>query len=77
MTRIAIKIYFPTTQLFSVPTCFSHEAPGGGILIATSFRVRAYKNGYGLQFARNAYGLKFPSSITLVNLLETIIFLRF
>lgn len=69
MTRITIKIYFPTTQLFSVQTCFSHEAPGGGILIATSFRVPAYKKRYGLQFAGNAYGLKFPSSITLINLL--------
>jgi hypothetical protein len=77
MTRITIKIYFPTTPVISVPTCCSHDAPGGGIFIATSFRVRAYKNGYGLQFARNAYGLKFPSSITLVNLFETIIFLRF
>jgi hypothetical protein len=77
MTRITIKIYFPATQLFPVPTCFSHDAPGGGILMATSFRVRAYKNWYGLQFAMNAYALKLPSWITLANLLETIVFLQF
>ena len=60
MTRITIKIYFPTTQLFSVPTCFSHEAPGGGILIATSFRASVCKNRYGLQFCEECICVEIP-----------------